>query len=109
MNACCCAGQPQKLGARAFDLLLVLIEERHRVVPKTELLDRVWPRLVVEENNLQVQVMILRRLLGSHAIGTVPGRGYRFTAPLRDAPPLEAARSPEAASPQPVANDRRVA
>jgi len=76
--------EPLKLGGRAFDLLIVLIEERHRVVSKAELLDRIWPRLVVEENNLQVQVMVLRRLLGPQAIATVPGRGYRFTALLHD-------------------------
>lgn len=77
-------GLPQKLGGRAFDLLLALLQHRDRVVPKHELLDLVWPRLVVEENNLQVHVLALRRLLGPRAIATVPGRGYRFTAPLLD-------------------------
>lgn len=72
-------GQPATLGARAFDLLLVLIEHRDRVVSKNELLDLVWPGLVVEENNLQVQVSTLRKILGPKAISTVPGRGYRFT------------------------------
>lgn len=72
-------GQPAALGARAFDLLLALIEHRDRVVSKNELLDLVWPGLVVEENNLQVQVSTLRKVLGPKAIATVPGRGYRFT------------------------------
>ena len=72
-------GQPAAVGARAFDLLLALIEHRDRVVSKNELLDLVWPGLVVEENNLQVQVSSLRKLLGPKAIATVPGRGYRFT------------------------------
>jgi predicted ATPase len=72
-------GQPAALGARAFDLLLALIEHRGRVVSKNELLDLVWPGLVVEENNLQVQVSTLRKLLGPKAIATVPGRGYRWT------------------------------
>ncbi len=71
-------GAPVKLGGRAFDLLLTLVERRDRVVPKSELLDLVWPHLVVEENNLQVHVMALRKLLGPRAIATVPGRGYRF-------------------------------
>jgi len=75
-------GRAAKLGARAFDLLQALIERRDRMVSKSELLDLVWPGLVVEENNLQVQVSALRRLLGPTAISTVPGRGYRFTAPL---------------------------
>ncbi|MBK7794733.1 MAG: winged helix-turn-helix domain-containing protein [Betaproteobacteria bacterium] len=71
--------QPATLGARAFDLLLALIERRDRLVTKNELLELVWPGLVVEENNLQVQVSALRKLLGPDAIATVAGRGYRFT------------------------------
>ncbi len=73
-------GVPAPLGARAFDLLLALLERRERVVSKDELLDLVWPNLVVEENNLQVQMSTLRKLLGAQAIATVPGRGYRFVA-----------------------------
>jgi predicted ATPase/DNA-binding winged helix-turn-helix (wHTH) protein len=75
-------GQPAALGARAFDLLVALIERRDRVVTKAELFEAVWPGLVVEENNLQVQVSSLRKLLGPSAIATVAGRGYRFVAPL---------------------------
>jgi predicted ATPase/DNA-binding winged helix-turn-helix (wHTH) protein len=71
--------QPATLGARAFDLLLALIERRDQLVTKNELLELVWPGLVVEENNLQVQVSALRKLLGPDAIATVAGRGYRFT------------------------------
>jgi predicted ATPase/DNA-binding winged helix-turn-helix (wHTH) protein len=74
-------GVPAALGARAFDLLMALYERRDRVVAKGELLDLVWPGLVVEENNLQVQVSSLRKLLGPAAIATIPGRGYRFTLP----------------------------
>src|ERR1700758_4817885 len=70
--------QPVPLGARAFDVLLALIERRERLVTKNELLDLVWPGLVVEENNLQVQISALRKLLGQDAIATVPGLGYRF-------------------------------
>src|SRR5438477_3524239 len=72
-------GQPAPVGARAFDVLLALIDNRDRVVTKDELLDLVWPGLVVEENNLQVQVSTLRKILGSQAVATIPGRGYRFT------------------------------
>jgi DNA-binding winged helix-turn-helix (wHTH) protein len=46
--------KPVPLGARAFDVLLALIERRDRLVTKNELLDLVWPGAVVEENNLQV-------------------------------------------------------
>lgn len=73
-------GQPVQIGARALDLLVALVARGDRVVSKHELLDIVWPQLVVEENNLQVQIHALRKLLGADAITTVPGRGYRFTA-----------------------------
>ena len=75
-------GEPARLGARAFDVLLALLERRERVVGKRELLDLAWPKLVVEENNLQVQIVALRKLLGPQAIATIPGRGYRFTLPV---------------------------
>ncbi len=73
-------GAPVKLGARAFDVLLALVERRDCVVGKNELLELVWPGVVVEENNLQVQISTLRKLLGPQVIATIPGRGYRFAA-----------------------------
>ena len=85
------------LGARAFDVLLALIERRERLVTKNELLDLAWPGLFVEEGNLQVQVSTLRKLLGHQAITTIPGRGYRFSAALEN--PQEQAQ----AAPRPVA------
>ena len=77
-------GQAVVLGARAFDVLIALIEWRDRLVTKDELLDRVWPGLVVEENNLPVQISALRRTLGASSIATVPGLGYRFARVLND-------------------------
>ena len=74
----CNAGKPVELGARAFDLLLVLVESSGRLVTKSTLLERVWPRLVVDENNIPAQIAILRRVLGAGAIRTVPGFGYRL-------------------------------
>ena len=71
-------GEPVKIGGRAFDMLVALVERAGHVVAKQELLERVWPGRVVEENNLQAQVVALRKLLGAQAIATVPGRGYRF-------------------------------
>ncbi|HKX42354.1 MAG TPA: winged helix-turn-helix domain-containing protein [Burkholderiaceae bacterium] len=86
-------GKHSALGPRGVGLLTVLVENRHRAIPKHELLDTVWRGVIVEENNLQVQVSTLRRLLGPQAIATVPGRGYRFMLPVagdaepaRDAP-----------------------
>ncbi|WP_133156948.1 ATP-binding protein [Hydrogenophaga pseudoflava] len=76
-------GVPVPLGSRALDLLLLLVRHRDRVVGKDEIFSQVWPGLVVEENNLSVQIYALRRLLGTETIGTVTGRGYRFTAQVR--------------------------
>ncbi len=72
-------GEPAALAPRAFDVLLALVEHANHLVTKEELYQRVWPKLVVEDNNLQQQVSALRRLLGAETIDTVPGRGYRFT------------------------------
>ena len=70
--------KPTKLGARAFDVLMALIKRRDSVVSKNELLDAVWPSLIVEENDLQVHFSVLRKLLGPQTIITIPSRGYRF-------------------------------
>src|SRR5688572_30005816 len=77
-------GQRVAIGARAFDVLLALLERRHRVVTKNELLDLVWPDSVVDENSIQAQVSQLRKVLGPKAIATIPGRGYRFALPVGD-------------------------
>jgi DNA-binding winged helix-turn-helix (wHTH) protein len=77
-------GVPVELHARAFDLLLVLIEARGLLVGKDELLRRVWPGVIVEENNLHAQICALRKVLGCDRgfIVTDCGRGYRFAAPV---------------------------
>ena len=93
-------GVPVKLGGRAFDMLVALLERHQRVVSKHELMDVVWPKLVVEENNLQVQVLALRKLLGPAAIATVPGRGYRLTLAVEVVGPASRA-SPAAPPPLP--------
>lgn len=81
-------GEPAPLGARAFDLLMLLIDHRERVVTKAEIFASVWPGQVVEDNNLTVQIAALRRALGPGVIATVTGRGYRFVAePVPDAAP----------------------
>ena len=78
-------GIPVELGTRAFDLLLVLVESDGLLVSKEELLSRVWPGIVVSEENLKVQVSALRKALGvdRDVIRTEFGRGYRFTGILR--------------------------
>jgi predicted ATPase/DNA-binding winged helix-turn-helix (wHTH) protein len=79
------------LTARAFSLLLALVEAAGRLVSKDALMERVWMGLVVEENNLAVQIGVLRKLLGADAIATVPGRGYRFALALQGVRAVEPA------------------
>jgi predicted ATPase/DNA-binding winged helix-turn-helix (wHTH) protein len=87
------SGQPVDIGGRAFDLLTTLLERPGEVVSQAELLDRVWPRLMVEESSLRAQVRTLRRVLDDHDDGSaqrlivnVPGRGYCFTGTARTMP-----------------------
>lgn len=90
------AGMPAVLEPRAFDVLVALVERAGHLVTKEELLSRVWPKLIVEDANLHVQVSALRKILGPAAITTVPGQGYRFTLELTreviDSAPLAAAK-----------------
>jgi predicted ATPase/DNA-binding winged helix-turn-helix (wHTH) protein len=73
------------LGGRAFDLLMALVEASGAVVSKNALMNRVWPDQIVEENNLQAQISVLRRVFGVDRglIRTVAGRGYQFTGEIR--------------------------
>ena len=96
-------GTPAALGGRAFDVLLALVERPQQLVSKDELLEIAWPGVVVEENNLQVQIHALRKLLGSQAIATIPGRGYRFSMPIdgaRPARPVEPRDAPASSDPR---------
>jgi TolB-like protein/DNA-binding winged helix-turn-helix (wHTH) protein/tetratricopeptide (TPR) repeat protein len=78
-----------QLGTRAFRILGLLVERRGGIVTRQEMMDAVWPNVVVEENNLAVQLSNLRRTLdagrdGGSCIQTMPGRGYRFLPPVAD-------------------------
>ncbi|MBX3600195.1 MAG: helix-turn-helix transcriptional regulator [Rubrivivax sp.] len=73
------------LGQRAFGVLLALAERGGEVVDRDALFARAWPGRVVVDDNLKVQVMALRRVLGADAIATVPGRGYRLAWPVQRA------------------------
>src|ERR1700675_892016 len=75
-------GAAISLRPRAFDLLVALVDRAGHLVTKDELLGRVWPKAVVEEAALHVQVSALRKVVGSDAITTVSGRGYQFTLPV---------------------------
>ena len=79
--------KPGRLGSRALDILIVLVERPGKLVGKDELMARVWRGTFVEEGNLKFQVGALRRALGDgrggrRYIATSPGQGYRFVAPV---------------------------
>lgn len=72
-------GRTISVGGRAFDLLVVLLEARGKLVSKQDLFKYVWPATVVEESSLRFQIATLRKALGSEhrdVIKTIPGRGY---------------------------------
>ena len=92
---------PVRIGVRALDLLIVLVERAGEVVTKDELFARVWPGVVVDEGNLRTQMALLRKVLrdgegSTRYLMTVPGRGYRFVAPLstKEAPKSIEPRAP---------------
>ena len=83
-------GEPVKLFPKEFDTLLALVERGGEVLDKDELMQRVWGETIVEESNLSSNISHLRKLLGeSHTqhpyIVTIPGRGYRFVAGVKQA------------------------
>ena len=102
-------GQPVRLGARAFDLLQVLVEAGGEPVSKEALLARVWGTTVVDEGSIRVHVAALRKALGDDAqrpryIASVPQRGYAFAAPVAvvgatDAPPPRPEPAPAGGAP----------
>jgi predicted ATPase/DNA-binding winged helix-turn-helix (wHTH) protein len=80
-------GKPLRLGSRALDLLIALVDSGEALISKEDLLKRVWPGTFIEEANLRVHIAALRKLLGDEGIGdqyisTVAGRGYCFVAPV---------------------------
>jgi eukaryotic-like serine/threonine-protein kinase len=85
--------QPVPVQPKAFDILLVLVQNSEKVVLKDDLLKAVWPDTFVEESNLAQNIFVLRKTLGD-AVGknqyivTVPGRGYRFAERVTEIPPV---------------------
>jgi DNA-binding winged helix-turn-helix (wHTH) protein/TolB-like protein len=82
-------GEAVPLTPKAFDLLLVLVAHCGHLMEKEELMKAVWPDSIVEENNLADNIFKLRKALGEGRHGqrfieTVPKRGYRFVAPMRE-------------------------
>lgn len=102
--------EPVSLSPKVFDLLVVLVENRGRIVTKEELLQLVWPDSFVEEANLSVYVSVLRKALGerpdsSRFIETIPKRGYRFSDEVEfvrareEPPPVALVPEPAVATP----------
>lgn len=83
-----CNGKPVSLTPKAFETLVLLVENHGRLLSKDELMKRLWPATFVEEANLAQNVSAIRRVLdgqnaGGQFIETVPKVGYRFSAPVR--------------------------
>ena len=79
-------GSVKSLQPQVFDLLLYLVENHERVVPKRELLDALWPDAIVTESSIQRAVSLARSALGERGpalIQTFPRQGYRFVGELR--------------------------
>lgn len=81
-------GMVQPLNSRAMDALLLLVANAGELVEKRRLMETIWPRTVVEENNLNQCILAIRKALGETAgsnrfVMTEPGRGYRFVSPVR--------------------------
>jgi Tol biopolymer transport system component/DNA-binding winged helix-turn-helix (wHTH) protein len=92
-------GQPVPLTPKAFDLLAALVAQPGRLISKEDLLQTVWPETFVEESNLAYNVFALRKALGDPAenaqyIGTIPKRGYRFTAAVTPVPRTDEGQPP---------------
>ena len=82
--------KPLRLGSRALEILIALVERHGELVTKEELMARVWPNVFVESSNLTVHIAALRRVLsdglnGNRYLVNIPGRGYRFVAPVSTA------------------------
>ncbi|HEX3250128.1 MAG TPA: winged helix-turn-helix domain-containing protein [Pyrinomonadaceae bacterium] len=92
-------GEPVQLSLKALETLVALVKHSGQVVKREHLIEIVWPNTVVEENNLSVNISLLRKALGDREDGdqyieTVPRRGYRFTATVRDVPNQSAQLEP---------------
>ena len=82
-------GEIVSLTPKVFDTLLIMIENNGHLVEKDEIIEKVWADTIVEEANLAKNISILRKTLSTNGLGdsfieTVPTRGYRFTAEVRE-------------------------
>jgi len=79
-----CDSKPVPLKPKVYETLLALVRKSGHIVDKEELMQQVWPDVAVEENNLTGNIFALRKVFDSHQyIETIPRRGYRFTADVK--------------------------
>ena len=79
--------EPVSLGSRALEILIAFLERPGELISKQDLMARVWPNVIVGPANLTVHISALRRTLrdgrdGNRFIINIPGRGYKFVAPV---------------------------
>ena len=96
-------GRPMQLGSRALDILAILVERAGETVSNSQIMSRAWPTTMVEEGSLRVHIGALRKSLGEgrggdRFIANIPGRGYRFVAPVTRIRSQTSAAAPAAAS-----------
>ncbi len=81
-------GELVQMPRKAFEILLLLVENSGKMVSKEDILSLIWPDRIIEEANLTQYIHLLRRLLGDNPkkpgyILTIPGKGYRFVAKVQ--------------------------
>jgi predicted ATPase/DNA-binding winged helix-turn-helix (wHTH) protein len=96
-------GKPLRLGSRALDILITLVEHAGETISREQLIARTWPDTVVDDGALRVHVAALRKALGDGRAGrryvaNNPGRGYAFVAPVTREHPPPATASPNGAA-----------
>src|SRR6204780_2956275 len=96
------SGKPVQLGSRALEILLALVERAGESIRREDLIARVWPHSIVDDSNLKVHIAALRKALGDGLNGNryivnIPGRGYRFVAPILKREEIGSPTSTEAA------------
>ncbi len=107
------AERPVAIGGRALDILIALVDRAGELVSKEDLVARAWPNISVDESNLRAQIAALRKALkdgreGARYVATIPGRGYRFVAPVSRAAVDESRQSRDRAPSLPVRLTRPV-
>lgn len=105
-------GQIVTLNSKGYETLLMLVQNRNRVVGKNEILEALWPDAPVDENNINQAISALRAVFGEKPgenkyIRTVPGYGYRFVANVTEVPNTDPIQPPEEEQPPVITEKQR--